>query len=93
MDRSSAGAWMLLATFGLPALIAAWEAWHRKRGLLGWVVNVVVTVVTGLALTALLVGYSHDLGLRGEMASAAAILGGLTGGSLIALWIANRFRG
>lgn len=31
MDRSGAAAWMLLATFALPALVGLIEAWRRMR--------------------------------------------------------------
>lgn len=92
MDRSGAAAWMLLASVALPALIGAWEAWRRGRGLTGWLVNIVVTVVAGFALAAALIGYAHTLGLRGEIPSAIALFAGLAGGSLLALWLVNRFR-
>jgi hypothetical protein len=98
-------------TIGLVFLAAALavaihEAWTRKRGALGWIVNIAVAFVGALAganlggmvmvLTLGLVAHvDGSLAKTGGLVMSAALAGGMVAtllGAWGALWIVNRWR-
>ena len=82
------------------------EAWTKQRGVLGWIVNVVVSFIGALAGAQLgglvlvgLIGAVMDvhgsLARMGGVAMSAALVGGMLAtllGAWGALWIVNRWR-
>src|SRR5262245_45295346 len=95
-----------LAFFFGALAIAVHEAWTKKRGLLGWIVNVVVSFVgvflvapTGGMVVALLLspfmGGSASLAAAGGPVMHVALAGMMIVtllGSWGALWVVNRWR-
>jgi hypothetical protein len=95
-------------TIGLAYLVAALavgihEAWTKKRGVLGWIVNIVVSFVGafvaaplgGMVLGLLLSDGSRSLAATGGLRFSVALAGGMLVtllGSWGALWIVNRWR-
>jgi hypothetical protein len=98
-------------TIGLCFLVAALavglhEAWTKHRGVLGWIVNVVVSFVGALVgaqagglVLVMLIGAVMDvngsLARTGGLAMSAALAGGMLAtllGAWAALWIVNRWR-
>lgn len=98
-------------TIGFCFLVAALavgvhEAWTKQRGVLGWIVNVVVSFVGALAGAQLgglvlvgLIGAVMDvhgsLARTGGVAMSVALAGGMLAtllGAWAALWIVNRWR-
>ena len=95
-------------TVGLTYLVAALavgihEAWTKKRGVLGWIVNIVVTFVGvmvaapigGMVLGLLLSDGSRSLAASGGLRFSLALAGGMLMtllGAWGALWIVNRWR-
>ena len=98
-------------TIGLYLIIAALvlglqEAWAMRRGVLGWIVNVVVTFIGalvgaqcgGLILVGLIgavMDVHGSLARTGGVAMSAALAGGMLAtllGAWGALWIVNRWR-
>jgi hypothetical protein len=95
-----------LALFAAVLAVGIQEAWSKKRGVLGWIVNIIVSVV-GAFLVAPLAGFvmvmilSPFMGGSGSLAAAGGPLMSvaLAGqmiiallGSWGALWIVNRWR-
>ncbi|MEI7805125.1 MAG: hypothetical protein WCI56_07335 [Hyphomicrobiales bacterium] len=79
------------------------EAWTKKRGVLGWIVNIVVSLVGafvaaplgGMVLGILLSDGSRSLAATGGPRFSVALAGGMLItllGSWGALWIVNRWR-
>jgi hypothetical protein len=79
------------------------EAWTRKRGVLGWIVNIVVTFagafvaapIGGMVLGILLSDGSGSLAATGGLRFSVALAGGMLVtllGAWGALWIVNRWR-
>jgi hypothetical protein len=95
MDPSSAGFWMLLTTIGLPAAFGIIDAWRNGRGVFGWIVSVVAATAGGIALMLAAVNFARPASgpPPSEAIAAVQIFGGLIAGSLLTLWIVNRFRG
>jgi hypothetical protein len=95
-------------TIGLAFLAAALavgvhEAWTKKRGVLGWIVNIVVSFVGafvaapigGTVIGILLSDGSRSLAATGGPRFSVALAGGMLItllGSWGALWIVNRWR-
>jgi hypothetical protein len=95
-------------TIGLAYLVAALavgmhEAWTQKRGVLGWIVNMVVSFVGalvaapigGMVLALLLSDGSQSLAASGGARFSIALVGGMLVtllGAWGALWIVNRWR-
>jgi hypothetical protein len=95
-------------TIGLALLVAApavgiHEAWTKKRGVLGWIVNIVVSFVGafvaaplgGMAIGIILSDGSRSLAATGCPRFSVALAGGMLVtllGSWGALWIVNRWR-
>ena len=98
-------------TIGLAFLVAALvvgihEAWTKKRGVLGWIVNIVVTFVGALvaaplggavmaAIIGLVVNVEGSLAKTGGLVMSVALAGGMVAtllGAWGALWIVNRWR-
>jgi hypothetical protein len=95
-------------TIGLAYLVAALavgihEAWTKKRGVLGWIVNIVVSLagafvaapLGGMAMGILLSDGSRSLAASGGLRFSVALAGGMLItllGSWGALWIVNRWR-
>jgi hypothetical protein len=95
-------------TIGLAYIAAALavgvhEAWTKKRGVLGWLVNLIVSfvgvfVVTplgGMVLAILLSDGSRSLAAAGGPRFSIALVGGMLVallGAWGALWIVNRWR-
>lgn len=98
-------------TIGFCFLVAALavgvhEAWTKQRGVLGWIVNVIVSFVGALAGAQLgglvlvgLIGAVMDvhgsLARTGGVAMSVALAGGMLAtllGAWAALWIVNRWR-
>ncbi|HPG02988.1 MAG TPA: hypothetical protein P5256_03145 [Beijerinckiaceae bacterium] len=92
-----------IAYIGAALAVGIHEAWTKKRGVFGWVVNILVTFV-GAVAAATLGGDSLAMLLSDGSGSLAAAGGArfsiaLVGGMLItllgawgALWIVNRWR-
>jgi hypothetical protein len=82
------------------------EAWTKRRGVLGWIVNVVVSFVgamlgaqSGELVLVVLIGAIMDvngsLARTGGLAMSAALAGGMLAtifGAWAALWLINRWR-
>ena len=95
-------------TIGLAYLVAALavgihEAWTKKRGVLGWIVNIVVSFVGAFVaapLGGMIMAYYSAMGRRSLAATggprfSVALAGGMLVtllGSWGALWIVNRWR-
>jgi len=95
-------------TIGLAYLVAALavgihEAWTKKRGVLGWIVNIVVSFVGalvaaplgGMVIGILLSDGSRSLAAAGGLRFSVALAGGMLVtllGAWGALWIVNRWR-
>jgi hypothetical protein len=95
-------------TIGLAYLVAALavgihEAWTQRRGVLGWIVNIVVTFVGtlvaapigGMVIALLLSDGSQSLAASGGIRFSIALAGGMLVTLLAAwgaLWIVNRLR-
>jgi hypothetical protein len=95
-------------TVGFTYLVAALavgihEAWTKKRGVLGWIVNIVVSFVGafvaapigGMAIAILLSDGSRSLAATGGPRYSLALAGGMLVtllGAWGALWIVNRWR-
>jgi hypothetical protein len=95
-------------TIGLAYLVAALavglhEAWTTKRGVLGWIVNIVVSLVGafvaapigGMVLGLLLSDGSRSLAAAGGLRFSIALAGGMLVtllGAWGALWLVNRWR-
>ena len=95
-------------TIGLAYLVAALavgihEAWTKKRGVLGWIVNIVVSFVGalvaaplgGMVIGLLLSDGSRSLAAAGGLRFSVALAGGMLVtllGAWGALWIVNRWR-
>jgi uncharacterized membrane protein YeaQ/YmgE (transglycosylase-associated protein family) len=89
---------------GVTGAVGIYEAWVKKRGAAGWIVNIVVSVIGGtiggFALGGAAMAPAEALGrqLGPNWAELDASLGlvatiiGLVAGSWIALRIVNRFR-
>ncbi len=107
VPRSSVGGAMTIALAFLLATLAAgiYEAWSRRRGVLGWIVNILVSVVGGFVAAGigatLMDMLLPLLKLEGSLASTKhpmfyVLLAGqmiLTMlGSSLALRLVNRFR-
>jgi hypothetical protein len=93
---------IVLACFAAALAVAIHEAWTRKRGVLGWIVNILVAPV-GAFLAARLGAIVMDLTVpfEGSIAATAgpvmyAVLAGLMLLTLLgawgALWLVNRLR-
>lgn len=92
-----------IAYIGAGLAVGIHEAWTKKRGVFGWVVNILVTFVGAVAATTL--GGDSLAMLLSDGSGSLAAAGGarfsiaLVGGMLItllgawgALWIVNRWR-
>jgi hypothetical protein len=95
-------------TIGFTYLLAALavgihEAWTKKRGVLGWIVNIVVSFVGafvaapigGMVIGILLSDGSRSLAATGGPRFSLALAGGMLVtllGAWGALWLANRWR-
>ncbi len=95
-------------TIGLAYIVAALavgihEAWTKRRGVLGWIVNVLVSFVGafvaaplgGMIIAILLSDGSRSLAATGGPRFSVALAGGMLVtllGSWGALWIVNRWR-
>jgi hypothetical protein len=95
-------------TIGFTYLVAALavgmhEAWTQRRGVLGWIVNIVVSLVGafvaapigGMVLGMLLSDGSGSLAATGGVRFSVALVGGMLVtllGAWGALWIVNRWR-
>lgn len=92
-----------IAYIGAALAVGIHEAWTKKRGVFGWVVNILVTFVGAVAATTL--GGDSLAMLLSDGSGSLAAAGGarfsiaLVGGMLItllgawgALWIVNRWR-
>ena len=95
-------------TIGLTYIVAALavgihEAWTKKRGVLGWIVNIVVSFVGafvaaplgGMVIGIMLSDGSRSLAATGGPRFSVALAGGMLVtllGSWGALWIVNRWR-
>ena len=79
------------------------EAWTKKRGVLGWIVNIVVSFlgvfiiapIGGMVMAIMLSDGSQSLAATGGPRFSIALAGGVLVsllGAGIALWIVNRWR-
>lgn len=94
-----------LAYFGAALAVAIHEAWTMKRGVLGWIVNIVVVLVGvfvtaelgGIVITLLLSPFmtGSSIAASGGGVMSVALAGGMVvalTGSWVALQIVNRWR-
>lgn len=102
---ASVGGPMVIALAFLAAALAVaiQDAWINRRGVLGWIVNIVVTFIgvfvvvplAGPVIAMLLGDGSGSLAATGGPRFAAALAGGMLVtllGAWGALWIVNRWR-
>lgn len=87
---------LLMAGAGLAAAMGLYDAWTNKRGVMGWIVSIIVSVVGGVFVGALL-PQLIILGLKPSdsivlWVGLASVLAGVLAGSSLALWVVNRFR-
>jgi hypothetical protein len=79
------------------------EAWTKKRGVLGWIVNIVVSFlgafiiapIGGMVMAIMLSDGSQSLAATGGPRFSIALAGGMLVsllGAWVALWIVNRWR-
>ena len=94
------------AFFAAAMAVAIYEAWTKKRGVLGWIVNIVVSFVGvfvaaplgGMVIMMLLSPFmdgSSSLAKTGGLVFSGALAGGMLVtllGAWGALWIVNRWR-
>lgn len=105
IPMASVGGSMTIALVYIGAALAVGiqEAWAKKRGALGWIVNVVVSFVGALVaapvggglLAMLLSDGSGSLAAAGGARFSIALVGGMLVtllGAWCALWIVNRWR-
>ena len=105
IPMASVGGSMMIALVYIGAALAVGiqEAWAKKRGALGWIVNVVVSFVGALVaapvggglLAMLLSDGSGSLAAAGGARFSIALVGGMLVtllGAWCALWIVNRWR-
>ena len=92
-----------IAYIGAALAVGIHEAWTKKRGVFGWVVNILVTFVGAVAATTLggdslamlLSDGSGSLAAAGGARFSIALVGGMLLtllGAWGALWIVNRWR-
>jgi hypothetical protein len=92
-----------LAFFAAALAVAIHEAWTKKRGVLGWIVNIVVSFVGafvaaplgGMVIGIILSDGSRSLAATGGPRFSVALAGAMIVtvlGSWGALWIVNRWR-
>ena len=102
---ASVGGSMTIGFMYLAAALALGihEAWTNKRGVLGWIVNIVVSFVGalvasplgGMIIAILLTDGSRSLAVTGGPRFSVALAGGMLVtllGSWGALWLVNRWR-
>ncbi|MET0653163.1 MAG: hypothetical protein ABWY63_11670 [Hyphomicrobiaceae bacterium] len=102
---ASVGGSMTIGFMYLAAALALGihEAWTNKRGVLGWIVNIVVSFVGalvasplgGMIIAILLTDGSRSLAATGGPRFSVALAGGMLVtllGSWGALWLVNRWR-
>ena len=102
---SSVGGPMVIAIafFAAALAVGIHEAWTKKRGVLGWIVNIVVSLVGafvaapigGMIIGILLSDGSRSLAATGGPRFSVALAGGMLVtllGSWGALWLVNRWR-
>lgn len=87
---------LLLAGAALAAAVGLYEAFKHKRGVMGWIVSIVASVVGGVLVGAAL-PQLVILALRPDGPAAlyfglAGVVAGVLVGSSAALSIVNRFR-
>ncbi|MCB1536545.1 MAG: hypothetical protein KDJ44_17990 [Rhodoblastus sp.] len=105
IPMASVGGSMTIALVYIGAALAVGiqEAWAKKRGALGWIVNIVVSFVGALVaapvggglLAMLLSDGSGSLAAAGGARFSIALVGGMLVtllGAWCALWIVNRWR-
>jgi hypothetical protein len=107
MDAVGAGLLIAAATFAAALAIAVHEAWTKQRGVLGWIVNIVISFVGAFLAAqfgAPLVAIPLLMFAGGGSSSLAAAGGGVMyvalalmmvvtlAGSSGALWLVNRWR-
>ncbi|MDN4986474.1 hypothetical protein KUL72_07450 [Bradyrhizobium arachidis] len=107
MDAVGGGLVIAAATFAAALAIAVHEAWTKKRGVLGWIVNIVVSFagaflaaqfggpLVAIPLLMLVGGGGTSLAAAGEgvMSVALVLIMVVTlAGSSGALWLVNRRR-
>lgn len=88
---------VMLALFGVVAAIGLYEAWSKKRGIVGWIVSVVTAIVGAVATMSVCVSIGDAMVVRwpksmaGEMfLSFSPIL--VLVGAWLALRVVARFR-
>ena len=94
------------AFFAAALAVAIYDAWTKKRGVLGWIVNIVVSFVGvfvaaplgGMVIVMLLSPFmdgSSSLAKAGGLVMSVALAGGMLVtllGAWGALWVVNRWR-
>jgi hypothetical protein len=92
-----------LAYISAALVLGMYEAWTNKRGVLGWIVNIIVSFVGvsvaapigGMVLAILLGDGSRSVAAAGGLRFSVALAGGMLItllGAWGALWIVNRWR-
>lgn len=107
MDAVGGGLVIAAATFAAALAIAVQEAWTRKRGVLGWIANIVVSLLgaffaaqfggplVAVPLLMLAGGGSSSLAAAGDgvmSVALALVMVVALAGSSGALWLVNRRR-
>jgi len=88
---------MMMALFGVVVVIGLYEAWSKKRGIVGWIVSVLIAIMGGAATMSLCVGIGDAMVRKWPQSSAGELFLAITPvllliGAWLALRAASRFR-
>ncbi len=87
---------LLLAGAALAAAVGLYDAYANKRGVIGWIVSIVASIVGGVfvgaALPQAIIMAMKPDGQAALYIGLAGVVAGVLAGSSSALWIVNRFR-
>lgn len=87
---------LMLAGAALAAAVGLYDAYSHRRGVMGWIVSIVASVVGGVlagaTLPQLVILALKPDGPAALYIGLASVLAGVLIGSSVALWVVNRFR-
>ena len=88
---------LMLVFFGIIVVIGIYDAWSKKRGVVGWIVSVLTAVVGGAAVMAVCVGIGDAMVRWWPQSPAGEAFLAITpvlmlAGAWAAVRVVNRFR-